>query len=314
MNKELVSIIIPYYNHKFYIEELLISIEQQSYKNIETILINDGSTDGSLKFLQKLKSRFNFNLVSTKNKGVCAAINQGLKLSKGKYITLIASDDVLVKSRIKEQVVILSNQPYDAVGGGMTLMTKDSAKLHYARPRKIGKLKFDDILLYNSAYAPTLMYKAYAFDVYGQYVESNPIEDYPMLLNMISKGAHIVNVDKNWAYYRIDDINYIYKAKWYLDGILSTLKNYEGFPTLINKARNHHIYLYLIKLAIFNGSADSSQFRQILQNNEFIITRLIKLLFLYILATLPRQVRQLIQKKIIYKSGIMKTLSNFLRI
>ena len=52
MKQKLVSVIIPYFNHKNYIEELLISIKKQTYKNIEIILIDDGSNDGSIELLK----------------------------------------------------------------------------------------------------------------------------------------------------------------------------------------------------------------------------------------------------------------------
>ena len=108
MIKDLVSIIIPYYNHKDYIEELLKSIKNQTYNKLETIVINDGSNDGSLKLLRNLKSKYRFNLYTQKNKGICATLNRGLNLAKGEFIMPIGSDDVLFNTKVEDQVKILS--------------------------------------------------------------------------------------------------------------------------------------------------------------------------------------------------------------
>ncbi len=91
---ELISIIIPVYNVEDYLEECLNSVTQQSYKNIEIILINDGSTDNSEKickdFLQKdQRIRYFFQ----KNKGLSAARNKGIEMALGQYISFIDSDD-----------------------------------------------------------------------------------------------------------------------------------------------------------------------------------------------------------------------------
>ena len=126
MVKDLVSIIIPYYNHKYYIEELLTSIKNQTYNKLETIVINDGSNDGSLKLLRSLRSKYRFNLYTQKNKGICATLNRGLSLAKGEFIMPIGSDDVLFKTKVDDQVKILSFNSFDAVAGGIALITKES--------------------------------------------------------------------------------------------------------------------------------------------------------------------------------------------
>ena len=312
MANDLVSVVIPYYNHKDYIEELLISIQKQTYKNIETILINDGSTDGSERLLESLQATYKFHFISTTNKGVCSTINRGLRLSKGKYIMLIGSDDAIVEGKIKDQVEILANNPYDAVGGGMTLMAKDSTRLRYLRPRKVGILTFDDVLFNNPVYAPSMMFRASCFKTYGFYDPSNPIDDYSMLLNMTYKGARIANFDKNWAYYRISHQDYLKKAKWYFEGIMATLEKYEKDPR-VHKAKNYHRYLYLVRRAIFLGIKDRKAFGLLLQNKECLMVRILRYSSLILIALLPRLIRTNLGKMIVYKSSFLITLTNLLR-
>ena len=91
-----VSLIIPVYNVEDYLEKALLSVENQTMENIEVIIVNDGSTDGSSKIIDKFCVRnTNFIVIDQKNKGLSAARNVGLNVSKGKYIAFMDSDDYI---------------------------------------------------------------------------------------------------------------------------------------------------------------------------------------------------------------------------
>ncbi len=91
-----VSLIIPVYNVEDYLEKALLSVENQTMENIEVIIVNDGSTDGSSKIIDKFCERnTNFIVIDQKNKGLSAARNVGLNVSKGKYIAFMDSDDYI---------------------------------------------------------------------------------------------------------------------------------------------------------------------------------------------------------------------------
>lgn len=94
MEEELISVIVPVYNVENYIERCLNSIINQTYKNIEIVCVNDGSTDNSLNILndfQKKDSRI--KIISQENQGLSEARNVGIKNSSGKYIGFVDSDD-----------------------------------------------------------------------------------------------------------------------------------------------------------------------------------------------------------------------------
>ena len=91
-----VSIIIPVYNSKEYLEELFSSLESQTYKNIEIILVDDGSTDGSGEACENFKRRDKrVKLYRQNNMGSSAARNVGLEKMTGQYVTFIDSDDTI---------------------------------------------------------------------------------------------------------------------------------------------------------------------------------------------------------------------------
>lgn len=100
--EELISIIIPVYNVEKYLESCLNSIINQTYKNIEIIVINDGSTDNSLDIIKKYQEQDNrIILIDRENKGVLFTRVEGYKISNGKYITFVDSDDWIEENTIE---------------------------------------------------------------------------------------------------------------------------------------------------------------------------------------------------------------------
>lgn len=92
----LVSLIIPVYNVENYLNKALSSVANQTMKNIEVIIVNDGSTDGSAEIINRFARRYrNFIVVNQKNQGLSAARNKGLALSRGDYIAFMDSDDYI---------------------------------------------------------------------------------------------------------------------------------------------------------------------------------------------------------------------------
>lgn len=93
-NEELISIIVPVYNTEKYLKQCMQSLVNQTYKNIEIIVINDGSTDQSQKILEKyLEKDSRVKIIFQENKGISAARNRALELASGRYIMFVDSDD-----------------------------------------------------------------------------------------------------------------------------------------------------------------------------------------------------------------------------
>lgn len=110
MNLPKVSVIIPLYNAGEYLEETIQSVINQTYKNIELIIIDDGSTDNSLSIAQNYSNDF-ISVIQQVNLGASAARNHGLLLAKGEYIQFLDADDLLSPSKIEEQVKSLRKSP-----------------------------------------------------------------------------------------------------------------------------------------------------------------------------------------------------------
>lgn len=106
--QESISVVIPAYNHENYIEEALMSVYNQTYQNIELVIINDGSTDETQdridSFLEKNSGRFsNVISFSQPNLGVSATLNKAVSVCTSEWIYLLASDDLFLPEKIEIQ-------------------------------------------------------------------------------------------------------------------------------------------------------------------------------------------------------------------
>lgn len=116
MEKGLISIIIPCYNGEKYIDTCLQSVLEQTYKKLEVIIVNDGSTDNSEGKILEYKEKFEnegmkFIYIRQDNKGVSEAINSGLKVFKGEFLCWPDIDDFLDKDSMRTRMNFLNNNP-----------------------------------------------------------------------------------------------------------------------------------------------------------------------------------------------------------
>lgn len=100
----MVSIIVPVYNVEIYINKCLDSLANQTYKNIEIIVINDGSTDSSGDICEKRAEKDHFVYISKANEGLGATRNLGMRIAKGNYILFVDSDDWLASDAVEKMV------------------------------------------------------------------------------------------------------------------------------------------------------------------------------------------------------------------
>ena len=102
MNEIKVSVIIPVYNVEEYIEECLDSVVNQTLKEIEIIIVNDGTQDNSMKRIERFLPDKRIIIINKENGGVSSARNTGMKIAKGEYISFIDPDDFIKLSMMEE--------------------------------------------------------------------------------------------------------------------------------------------------------------------------------------------------------------------
>jgi glycosyltransferase involved in cell wall biosynthesis len=132
----LVSIITPSYNQSQYIEETILSIQKQTYKNIEHIVIDGGSTDGTLEILKKYSPALKW--ISEPDHGQTNAINKGMKISQGEIVAYLNSDDLYFPDTVQTIVNYFLDHPsVSMVYGDICLIDEQSQLIETQKTGKI---------------------------------------------------------------------------------------------------------------------------------------------------------------------------------
>lgn len=251
----LVSIIVPSHNHEKYITQCIESIINQSYKNFELIVIDDGSTDNSKNILEDLYAKYNFILIFQKNHGITYTLNLGItKYSKGKYIAFCASDDYWAFNKLEKQVSFMENNRfYPMCYGKNHYVDKNSTLLNCINPVHEKSLRggnlFNDIFLFKLHPPVTHMFRADIFKEVGLYDEKIFAEDYDMNLR-ISNKYNIGYLNEFLGYYRYDDAMFkINRFDRVSDSHLMAIESYRQHK-LYKKAKS---MVYLRKFDTFSG-------------------------------------------------------------
>ena len=114
MTRPLVSVVIPTYNHGGYVTGAVDSVLQQSYRPLELVVVDDGSTDGTEKLLQPYGSRIRY--LYQENRGVAAARNLGIARSSGELVAFLDADDRWLPDKLEAQVAALAARPEAGLG------------------------------------------------------------------------------------------------------------------------------------------------------------------------------------------------------
>jgi glycosyltransferase involved in cell wall biosynthesis len=125
-----VSIILSVYNASPFLDKALQSLIDQTYKQFEIIVINDGSSDNSESIIRKfLEEDDRIVLVNQENIGLTKSLNKGIQLARGKYIARQDADDISLKGRLEKQVSLLNNSDYDIIGTSVILIDEEGNEL-----------------------------------------------------------------------------------------------------------------------------------------------------------------------------------------
>ena len=216
-NLPLVSVIMPVYNSAKYLNEAIDSILEQTYENIELIIIDDGSSDNSINLINNYNSSKIRFYQNEKNLGVSATRNKAIDLSKGKYVALMDSDDISPPDRIKKQIDFLeSNFDYALVAGHYESFTK----YPFYTKRKLRKhciidekIKVD-LNFIGSIAAGTVVVQKEILDQNNLRFDSKLkiAEDFDFW-RRISKYAKVTSINELLVYYRKHPTNSIKQKK-----------------------------------------------------------------------------------------------------
>ncbi len=276
---ELVSVIIPIYNVEEYLEECISSVCNQTYKNIEIILVNDGSTDSSKNICEKWELKDNRIIVINKdNGGLSSARNVGIKQSKGSYITFIDSDDYVEETFIEEMLQQIKKENSD--------IAICNRYYHYENKKNYLKYKDDNTrtvmnrkesivsLLKLEKFDMSAWAKLYKIELFKDIIfpEGKLCEDYYIMYKLFDLCNSVVYFSKPLYYYRQRrqsitktkglKMDFIYAAKEQMEYIENK------YPDLQELARSRYIlsHLTVYSLNYYNGGKLTPEEKQYFQN------------------------------------------------
>lgn len=141
----LVSVIVPVYNNEAYVEKCIRSIMEQSYQNLEILVINDGSKDHSFEILTKLvEEDTRIKLFDQENAGVAAARNRGLEHATGEYVTFIDGDDYVGRNYISNLCEKAESQALEMVICGLKFVDEKECILRTVIPGKYRRFEHEE--------------------------------------------------------------------------------------------------------------------------------------------------------------------------
>lgn len=199
MSKPIISILLPFYNNAIFFEECLESIRMQSFEDFEVIMVNDGSTDESLEIAKAYSEKDNrFKLFSfDENRGIVAALNEGIEKCQGEYIARMDADDVMLENRLERQYrFALENPSIDLYGCQVELQRTD-APVTNGQKNYIGwsnslltdEAIKEEMFVESAIIHPTFFMKRDFMEKMGGYQDNPWAEDYDFILRAFNNGA-----------------------------------------------------------------------------------------------------------------------------
>ena len=232
----LVTIAIPSYNHSKYIQDSIKSAIQQTYKNIELIIIDDGSKDNSITKIQELitqcQDRFvRFEFRYRENKGLCNTLNEALEWSNGDYFCTLASDDMMLPEKTKLQLdAFLADSSAVSICGGFYSIDENN-KIIQSNINAYREYTFYPIFMHRfNLPASSQMTKSHALKEVGGFNPNTTVEDWDLWLKLTKKYGKIIYIPYGLIHYRSHEDNLSKKLDVMFDALIKIIKNYKNEP------------------------------------------------------------------------------------
>ncbi len=225
-----ISVIIPTFNCSKYLPEAINSVLNQTYQNLEMIVVDDGSTDTTREIINSYINRYpkKIKYIFQENKGLACARNTGVKNALGEYIALLDADDIWTVQRLKETLGAIEKEPdIGLVHANINWMSEEGNIISSPKrkTRYLSGYIFENIFLRKAHIAiPTILVRKECFDKVGGFDENLTrlgCEDREMWLR-IAELYKFAYIDKVLGYYRIrkgsmsKDLKKMLEARYYV--------------------------------------------------------------------------------------------------
>jgi alpha-1,3-rhamnosyltransferase len=239
-----VCVCVPSYNHSRYIKDNLEAIFAQTYRPMELIVIDDGSTDDSPQIIKKTLENcpFDNKFIVRPNKGLPATINEGLEMSDGEFFAVIASDDMWLPSFVESRVKQLQKRPDAVLAYGNCYIidnenniigiTSDWAEYDDGNARDMLLTRFPPS-------SPSVIFRSAALNVH-KWNPTAKVEDFELYLRLSTLGDFAFDPAPRSAW-RAHDYNMSKKTLTMMEATLSALESNSELLQLTNEEKKHFI-------------------------------------------------------------------------
>lgn len=206
-----VSVVMPAYNAEKYIGRAVESILNQTYTDLELVIVEDGSTDNTPEIISSYHDSRVKLIWNNQNRGIAYSTNLGIEKAKGSYIALMDDDDMAAKDRLELQVEYLEEHPdIDILGGRAAKIDEEDHLIAYFNTPRSNPLYIKAMLLFNN-----LDFANGTAMIRKQFIETNNLryrdncygmQDFRFFIDSSKKGR-ITSIDRVLLYYRLHDHN-----------------------------------------------------------------------------------------------------------
>ena len=226
---KLVSLIIRVYNVEKYLKRCLDSVEKQTYKNIEVLIINDGSIDKTETIiLDYVKKNSNFRYYKKANGGVSSARNLGLANAKGEYISFIDGDDTIEPTFVETLVKIIKNEDSFSILSGMNIVEGNNTRKY--------KIKKENILLQKNPSCCIRLFQKKYIDMYNlRFEESSMGEDLEFVTKLFICNNNYSSTEAYLYNYYMNGNSLTHTYTRHVFSVMDAIDRIEQFVKLQNK-------------------------------------------------------------------------------
>jgi glycosyltransferase involved in cell wall biosynthesis len=195
-DKPKISVLMPVYNGEQFLDKSIKSVLEQTFNNFEYIIINDGSTDDSLKVIESYEDSRIKIINFSKNRGISAALNNGLNVAKGDYIARQDQDDISHPERFMLQVEYLKNNDVDLVDANFIFIDENDKYIQDYEKRYFNPDETLSHLFFYEMVHASIMCKRLIFTKYNIQYRKRPTEDYDLFIRLAKAGMRAGRLDQ----------------------------------------------------------------------------------------------------------------------
>jgi len=248
MSEPFVSVMLPTYNQVDFVAEAISTALKQNYDNLEVVVADDGSTDGTVEVILEYAMKYPDRLVPLVNGphlGITGNCQRNLKACNGKYIAFHAGDDVFLPGKIKKQVEWLEYDEHRVLcGHDLDVFNSDTGKTLYLQsdlfPLRSGR-GASDIVRYGVPYgAVAIMVRATAIPPYGFDARLSVASDWKLWIDCLVNGGYYGYVEGVYARYRrhSHNVTSLYSEIGQDDQFVTLALVESRYPHLVEDCRN----------------------------------------------------------------------------